>query len=178
MYSNQIEEWRQIKGFEEYWISSFGSIISKKTKDFMRPCDTGGKYIKGKGSYKSLTLCKNNIKYRFLVHRLVAENFIQKPKSNKRLTVNHKNGIKSDNNVSNLEWLTYSENTKHAYRIGLKTQVGSNNNKSKITDEIALKIFNATGTQKSIGERFSVSQTCVWSIKSKKQWVHIHKKTQ
>ena len=69
--------------------------------------------------YLQVYLCKNNNPKTITVHRLVAIAFIPNPE-NKR-TINHINGIKTDNRVENLEWNTYSENHLHAYRTGLRT---------------------------------------------------------
>jgi hypothetical protein len=70
--------------------------------------------LNNKGYFR-VTLCKGNKKYYKFVHRLVLDNFIENI-HNKPLC-NHKNGIKTDNRVSNLEWCTQSENMKHMFRI-------------------------------------------------------------
>lgn len=64
-----------------------------------------------KEGYKSCCLSKNNKKSSFYVHRIVAKCFINNPEN--KSCVNHKNGIKTDNYVSNLEWCSYSENETH-----------------------------------------------------------------
>ena len=65
--------------------------------------------------YLGIMLRLNNKSKRFLIHRLVALTFIPNLK-NKR-TINHDDGNKENNHVSNLSWMTYSENAKHAYDI-------------------------------------------------------------
>lgn len=68
--------------------------------------------------YRRVLLSKNGVKKHFLVHRLIAETFI--PKADDRNYVNHKDGNKLNNCVSNLEWCTRSENQIHAYKKGLQ----------------------------------------------------------
>jgi len=116
--NNMQEIWKNIEGFNEhYQISNFGNIKS---------CKFGKErimsQINNKG-YKGILLCK---KY-FQVHRLVALHFLIN-KENKPI-INHKNGVKSDNNVDNLEWCTASENASHAYKIGLTKILSGNEHK-------------------------------------------------
>lgn len=76
---------------------------------------TGTKNNKG---YVQFQLWSNNKSKRFLVHRLVADAFILNPQ--KHPLINHIDGNPMNNTVSNLEWCTYSENMKHAYKTGLR----------------------------------------------------------
>lgn len=96
----------QIKGFENYTVSTDGSVKSKfKT---LKP-------IICKNGYCYVNLTNKGKRTQALVHRLVAEHFI--PNTTNERTVNHKNGIKTDNSVENLEWCSYSENLTHRYRV-------------------------------------------------------------
>ena len=106
------EIWKDIEGFEKYQISSYGRVKSlKNNKESIK------KHSISSRGYLVVTLFKNNISKTLSVHRLVANTFIEN-KDNK-LTVNHIDGNKLNNNISNLEWATYSENTKHAWDTGL-----------------------------------------------------------
>lgn len=126
---NNKEIWKIIKGYENsYEVSNFGNV---RSVDRNIKCKNGAiKFIKGKllylnhskydGSHKirvTVELWKNNKVKRFTIGRLVAIAFL--PNEENKPTVNHKDGEPLNNNLSNLEWATYSENQKHAYKNGL-----------------------------------------------------------
>lgn len=108
---NDAEVWKSIKNSNTYEASTLGHIRNKKTGYILRPrvsewgYEQIGLYENGKHSFR-------------YVHKLIAETFIPNPDNKPQ--VNHKDGNKTNNNVSNLEWVTYSENNKHAYDTGLK----------------------------------------------------------
>ena len=102
---------KQIKGFENYYITENGEVFSNKSNKWLSPIyDTDG--------YRQLSLCKNGKVYTKRMHRMVCETFI--PNIENKKCINHINGIKTDNMVENLEWCTHSENNKHAFKFGLK----------------------------------------------------------
>ena len=122
------EVWKPIKGYESlYEVSSLGRVRrtenyfnskSKLNKQFM--VKVKGRILKNRVSrgYYIVNLCCNSKAKNYRVHRLVAETFLPNP--NNYPCINHKNGIKTDNRVGNLEWCSYSYNNKEAYRMGLK----------------------------------------------------------
>lgn len=90
------EEWRDIPGYEgKYWVSSYGRIRNKNK--IMKPmiCSNG---------YLSACLWKNNVQKKVLLHRLVAIVFVPNPSNYPE--VNHKDGVKTNNCATNLEWCT------------------------------------------------------------------------
>lgn len=112
--------WKQIEGYEGlYDVSDSGIIkslgrITINGKHLINKTINGGCYPNG---YKFVCLRKNENNKNHMIHRLVAKAFIPNP--NNLPCVNHKDGNKQNNNVSNLEWCTCSENLKHALRTGL-----------------------------------------------------------
>ena len=103
------EIWKDIKGYENYQVSSFGRI---KSKNYKRQ-----RYEKiiiqttDKRGYKRVILSKNGKTKTFLVHRLVAKTFI--PNEYNKPYINHKDENTGNNCVNNLEWMTNGENLKY-----------------------------------------------------------------
>ena len=107
------ERWKPVVGYEkQYRVSSLSRVksIDRKRKLILSP-GLNKRYL-----FVSLTKNKKHKPKR--IHRLVAEAFIPNPQ--KYRIVNHKNGIKTDNRIENLEWCTYSENLTHAYKNNLR----------------------------------------------------------
>lgn len=100
-----------IKGFPEYYVTDNGDVYSRKKDGRFRKM----KLSKNKDGYLCVGLVKNKKQKTKRVNRLVAETFI--PNINNLPQVNHKNGIKTDNRVENLEWISASGNTKHTYDV-------------------------------------------------------------
>jgi|26BtaG_2_1085354.scaffolds.fasta_scaffold18218_3 hypothetical protein len=120
------EEWRPVVGYEGYYevsdmgrVRSIDRVISRcdGTKEERR-----GKILsqfKDRYGYLGVSLNKNGKSKTFTTHRLVCESFLGSPVENSN-QVNHMDGIKDNNRLSNLEWCTAEENTKHAIDFGIR----------------------------------------------------------
>ena len=104
-----FEDFVPMKGYEEYLIDRNGKVYSPKTKTFLKMRDRRG--------YLSFAVCISNKRKDLALHRVLAETFIPNP--NNYPQINHKDGDKHNNSLSNLEWCTGSQNIQHAYDTGL-----------------------------------------------------------
>lgn len=109
----QDEVWKDVVGYEGlYRISNQGTVcrLYKNGKvNFMTPRILNG--------YWRVKLCNGNTQKEYFLHRLIAQAFIPNPEN--KPEINHINGIKTDNRIENLEWVTRSENAIHATKTGL-----------------------------------------------------------
>jgi hypothetical protein len=140
------EIWRDIQGYEGYYqVSNYGRV---KSLERYVCAGSGNRYrqemllkVSPRGSgYVGTILHEHSIKTNFSVHRLVAQAFISNPKN--KPCINHKDGNKLNNNVSNLEWVTYKENTAHAWKFGLNKPVTKPVLMSNVNDE-PLLVFDS-----------------------------------
>lgn len=167
-----MAEWRVIKGEEgRYAVSNEGEVMSM---DFAFSGLPGIlKPSMGRG-YFYVQLSNRK---RYSIHRLVCEAFIgPRPAT---MQINHKNGVKTDNRLENLEYCTQSENMKHAFSIGLQSNKGENHSQACLTEEKVIQIMNrisAGERQGSIARSFGISQSQVSYINSGKAWPHVTRK--
>ena len=152
MSEKAYEEWKPIKGYEGlYEVSNTGKVRS------LDHYNTNGKvdilykgkilngFLDGKNNYKMVMLSKSKTdQKKFLVHRLVAETFIEN--SDNKREVNHKDGNKLNNDVSNLEWCSSKENKEHAFKNGFYDTENFRNRKSNK----GAKCFRINGELKTL----------------------------
>lgn len=108
------EIWKPIANQRGYFVSNLGRVWSERTRRIMTPVQRSKN-----APYLSVVLRNDDgTQKTHNIHRLVAETFIPNPDGKE--TVNHLDGNKRNNEVSNLEWATRSENDRHAFRLGLR----------------------------------------------------------
>lgn len=152
------EQWKSMKNYEGFYlISNTGRIISLE-----RRVVTKSGVVKiyptremtlnaGKDGYVRVGLTNGEENRPFTVHRLTALHFIKNTNPEKYDQINHLDGCKSNNNISNLEWTDNSGNQKHAFKNGLKTQAGEKNSRALVSAEFVLNVkkLYASGINRS-----------------------------
>lgn len=166
------ELWKDIPKSEgKYQVSDNGRISSSKFFGEVRLLST---YLDGR--YTRVTLHLNGRHIKPLVHRLVMEAFVgPRPDG---YEVNHIDGNKLNNALSNLEYTTSSENMKHAFGLGLmKPARGEKHGQAKLTtdDVKKIRILHATGnsTYSELGKQFGVTLQQIRSVVMRVTWKHV-----
>lgn len=170
------EVFEDLKGYEDsYQISDFGRVFTKRRL-------IGNQIYYGKelipqltsDGYLKVTLSKNGESKKYYLHRLVAIQFID---NNDNLPqVNHKDGNKLNNSVTNLEWCTKQENQNHAVRTNLM-QHGANRPSAKLTEQDVLEIYALKGILKAqdIADKYNVSKNTINCILRGSKWKYLYK---
>ncbi len=175
-----MEIWLDVIGYEgSYQVSNFGNIksLSRKVK-----CNSSYRIINeiilrpkpDKDGYLKVVLCVDNKRKTVSIHRIQAIAFIPNPKN--KPCVNHIDGVKFNNILSNIEWATFSENSIHAHRNGLlRFQKGVSSHYSKLTEKEVLEIreMKSIRTQEEIAALYNVCRANISHIFSRKTWDHI-----
>lgn len=146
--SLEREVWKDVVWYEWlYKVSNMGRIYSYLSKKIR-------KVSFGKFWYGHLSLSDNCVNHEYLIHRLVAIAFLEN-KENKE-QVNHVNGIKSDNTVQNLEWVTQSENQIHALNAWLKKR------KKTFQYDMEWNLINTFNSVVDAGKFLNKSTSNIW----------------
>lgn len=163
---------KDVDGYDgKYQIDDLGNIYTVKRQG--TDARILSKQINRNG-YECVDLRNGSNKRKELVHRLVAFAFIPKPDG--KDFINHKDGNKQNNNVSNLEWVTRSENMKHAYRNGLSTiprLSGENHPQHKLCIDSVHEIkslYSAGMSSGKLSKQYGVSKEQIMNIVKGKHW--------
>jgi len=171
------EEWKSVVGYEGlYEVSNLG-----KVRALYRIAEHNARWGMTKMTFpaRELKICiaingycyvklrKDNKSHHNLIHRLVMRAFV----GISDLEVNHKDGIKTNNNLENLEYCTSQENQIHCCRI-LKKKIGEANGHAKLKQADIEKIRNDKRFLREIAADYGVTLQAIHHVKSGKNWGH------
>lgn len=153
----------------KYTIDTDGRIFSEISNKYLKP-------FKNKCGYLLVDIHLNGKSYTRQVHRLVADAFIPNPEN--LPTVNHIDGCKENNVVTNLEWMSILDNVRHAWNTGLATPKYGVDNPSNVYSEEQIRhvcelLEIGKYSNKSIAEMCNVNIALIRDIKFRGKWKHI-----
>lgn len=159
-----MEEWRDVVGYEDLFsVSDKGNLFSKRSLRILKQHTrrNGYRTVATKiGGRKGKSIC-------FRIHRVVAEAFLPNPLN--LPVINHINGVKDDNNIQNLEWSSYSDNTKHAHEMGLARPPCTKSLQKLSEEEVQFilekyKPFCRRFGSRALGRKFNINKSSISRI--------------
>lgn len=166
------EVFKDIPGYEgQYQVSNLGRVKSLKTKNgrIMRLKKTWSGYVQ-------VCLCQGNVKTHHSVHALVLEAFVSlRPEKH---VANHIDGERSNNRLSNLEWVTQQKNIMHKYEVmqqphAVPPRLYGENHPLALSQDVAKQImaaYESGSSARRVGKQFGTSKTTVLKIVNGEHW--------
>lgn len=155
--------------YKGYFVSRCGKILTTRR---LNPVVLD--YSPNKKGYVRVGIVINGVVKSMALHRIVAETFLGLPENNLS-EINHINGIKTDNRLENLEWVSHERNVHHSYEIGLSSK-GSGRYNALIDENCAhaIKFLISIGMKsRVIAKAFRVTETHIAQIKRGRKWKHV-----
>lgn len=165
-----MEAWKDIPG-TYYSVSNEGRVVSRRhgKRRVLKVFPNGG-------GYPVVAFWAGGVGRKYVVHRLVAKMFLE-PQPSPLHEINHKNGMKADPRAANLEWVTRSENCRHALDIlGHKPARGERVKGAILTKELVgeIRVRLAAGEiQKDIAARYGIARSTVGSLAQGVSWAWV-----
>lgn len=165
------EVWRDVIGYEGlYQVSDSGHVMSLRTGRILKEGVDKETNIRNIGLYNAQGVRKS-----YTIHQLVMRTFVGECPPD--MEINHDDGDRSNNTLSNLEYCTHQYNIRHAIRTGLyKSPTGENAHASKLTqkkvDEIRASYIPKRGMKTALAKQYGVTAAAIHKIVTRKTWKH------
>jgi hypothetical protein len=177
MHPDDIEQWRPVARADSYYdVSDFGRVRRAKPG---RGTYAGKILVvtlpRTRSHYSTVVLSVGGVPVTQGVHVLVAEAFLD-PRPTPRHEVNHRDGVKTNNRITNLEWVTRSSNQTHSNAIGLVSHPkGEQKTRAKLTDAAVREIRAASQSisARTLARHYGVSHRTLYLARIGRTWKHV-----